>query len=360
MNYPISVCMIAKNEEKHIGKCLAAIRSHAPESAELEIVVVDTGSTDRTKEIAGRYADQVLDFMWVDDFSAARNHAVSQASHDHILSLDCDEIIVSIDFNQLYDMIERYPEAVGRIALDNHYFSNQIDTVYQDRLGRFFHRGFFCFASPIHEQLVHKQTGSHYESYDAPILADHVGNLGSIEALRPKVERNNALLFRELEKDKKNPYLYFQIGQSYNMIYDYENSYQYYKEALNYDIDPDEEWVQMMIIAYTNALLHTGRESEALQLEAVYDAFSGTADFLCIMGQVYLANKQYVKAMMEFVKAIHCPAAREHGTNSFIPTYNIGLINEMMGDIPTALMHYRNCGDFPMALKKIAELNCKD
>lgn len=116
----------------------------------------------------------------------------------------------------------------------------------------------------------------------------------------------------------------------------------------------------MMIIAYANALLHTGRESEALQLEAVYDAFSGTADFLCIMGQVYLANKQYVKAMMEFVKAIHCPAAREHGTNSFIPTYNIGLINEMMGDIPTALMHYRNCGDFPMALKKIAELNCKD
>lgn len=187
-------------------------------------------------------------------------------------------------------------------------------------------------------------------------MVDHVGYLGSIEALRPKVERNNTLLFRELEKDKANPYLYFQIGQSYNMIYDYENSYRYYKEALNYDINPEEEWVQMMIIAYANALLHTGRETDALQLEAVYDAFATTADFLCMMGRIYLANGQYVKAMMEFVKAIHCPVARESGTNSFIPTYNIGLINEMMGDVTTALMHYRNCGDFPMALDKIKEL----
>lgn len=58
----------------------------------------------------------------------------------------------------------------------------------------------------------------------------------------------------------------------------------------------------------------------------------------------------------EFVKAIHCPVARENGTNSFLPTYNIGLINEMMGDIPTALTHYRNCGEFPLALQKIEEL----
>ena len=356
MPYPISVCMIAKNEEKHIEKCLAAIRSHAAGSVELEIIVVDTGSTDRTKEIAARYADKVLDFAWVNDFSAARNYSISQASYDYILSLDCDEIITQLDLDQLFALIKQHPEAVGFIAIDNHYFSNQTDTVYRDRLGRFFHRDFFHFDAPIHEQVVHKRIGTRYESYDAPIAVDHVGYLGSIEALRPKVERNNTLLFQELEKDRENPYLYFQIGQSYNMIYDYENSYKYYKEALNYDIDPAEEWVQMMIIAYANALLHTGREVDALQLEAIYDAFAGTADFLCMMGRIYLANGQYVKAMMEFVKAIHCPVARENGTNSFLPTYNIGLINEMMGDIPTALTHYRNCGEFPLALQKIEEL----
>lgn len=359
-SYPISVCIIAKNEEKHIEKCLASIHSHTPAATDFEIVVVDTGSTDRTKEIASKYADKVLDFAWVNDFSAARNYSISQASHDYVLILDCDEIITQIDIYQLNILIKAHPDAVGYLTIDNHYISNQTDTVYRDRLGRFFCRRFFHFESPIHEQIVPIGSGLQYESYDIPILVDHIGYLGSIESLRPKVERNNALLFHELERDSENPYLYFQIGQSYNMIYDYEQSYQYYQKALTYDVDPKAEWVQMMIIAYANALLHTGREAEALQLEAVYDAFSTTADFLCIMGQIYLANGQYVKAMMEFVKAIHCPIAKENGTNSFIPTYNIGLINEMMGDSKTALMHYRNCGDFPMAVEKVKELTKQD
>lgn len=353
MSLQISVCIIAKNEEKHIKKCLAAIRSHTAESVNLEIIIVDTGSTDKTKEIATEYADKILDFEWINDFSVARNFSISQASYDHILILDCDEVIVSINWEDIYKLTKHYPQAVGQIAIDNHYFSNQTNSVYRERLGRFFNRKFFRYESPIHEQIVHKQTGMHYKLYDLSILVDHVGYLGSIEALRPKVERNNTLLFQELKNDHNNPYLYFQIGQSYNMIYDYENSYKYYKKALSYDVNPKEEWVQMMIIAYANALLHTNRESQALQLEAVYDTFATTADFLCIMGQIYLANGQYIKAMMEFLKAIHCPIAKENGSNSFIPTYNIGLINEMMGDIPTALTHYRNCGNFPMAVEKV-------
>lgn len=351
MPYPVSVCMIAKNEEKNIEKCLASVKPYG-----FEIIVVDTGSADRTKEIAAEYTDKIYDFTWIDDFSAARNYSLAQASNDYVLILDCDEVITELDIDLLSSMIREHPEAVGRLALDNHYISNQTDMVYQDRLGRLFHRGYFHFESPIHEQITHNTLGMRYESYDLPLLADHVGYLGSVEDLRWKVERNNALLFKELEKDPENPYLYFQIGQSYNMIYDYDNSYIYYGKALEYDVDPNEEWVQMMIIAYANALLHTGRQADALQLEAVYDAFAATADFFCVMGQIYMANGQYVKAMMEFVKAIHCPVARETGTNSFIPTYNMGLLNEMMGDIPAALTHYRNCGDFPMAVAKVREL----
>lgn len=351
MPYPVSVCMIAKNEEKNIEKCLASVKPYG-----FEIIVVDTGSADRTKEIAAEYTDKIYDFTWIDDFSAARNYSLAQASNDYVLILDCDEVITELDIDLLSSVIREHPEAVGRLALDNHYISNQTDMVYQDRLGRLFHRGYFHFESPIHEQITHNTLGMRYESYDLPLLADHVGYLGSVEDLRWKVERNNALLFKELEKDPENPYLYFQIGQSYNMIYDYDNSYIYYGKALEYDVDPNEEWVQMMIIAYANALLHTGRQADALQLEAVYDAFATTADFFCVMGQIYMANGQYVKAMMEFVKAIHCPVARETGTNSFIPTYNMGLLNEMMGDIPAALTHYRNCGDFPMAVAKVREL----
>ncbi len=349
--YPISVCIITKNEEKNIARCLSSISSYG-----FEIIVVDTGSTDNTKAIAAEYADKVLDFVWVNDFSAARNFSLSQAGYDYVLILDSDEVVLSLDLEAIGQLIAKHPGEVGLIARDNHYISNQTDTVYQDHVERLFNRKLYHYESPIHEQVVNNSSGMQYKSYDIPLLVDHIGYTGTPEELRAKVERNNALLLKELEKDSENPYLYFQIGQSYNMIYDYENSYQYYQKALGYDVNPDEEWVQMMMIAYANALLHTGRENEALQLEAVYDAFATTSDFFCVMGQIYLANGQYMKAMMEFVKAIHCPLAREKGTNSFIPTYNIGLINELLGDKDAALMHYRNCGDFPMAVAKVEEL----
>lgn len=351
MSYSISVCIIAKNEEKHIESCLSAIRQYP-----FEIIVADTGSSDKTKEIAGKYADKVLDFAWCNDFSAARNFSISHASNDYILILDCDEIITALDFSKLLEAIALHPEEVGTITMSDHYMSNQIDTTYQYSLERFFPKKLYHFESPVHEQITPKHKGLTYQSYPLPIQVNHVGYSGTIEELRKKVERNNTLLFQELEQHPNNPYLYFQIGQSYNLIFDYENSYKYYQKALEYDVNPDDEWVSMMIIAYANALLHIGKEEEALQLEGVYDTFATTADFLCMMGRIYMANGQYMKAMMEFVKAVHCPVARENGTNSFICYYNMGLINEMMGDIPAALTHYRNCGDFPMALAKIEEL----
>ena len=83
---PISVCIIAKNEQKYIENCLKALRRYS-----WEIIVVDTGSTDDTRQIATRYADKVYDFTWIDDFSAARNFAAAQASNNWILVLDCDE-----------------------------------------------------------------------------------------------------------------------------------------------------------------------------------------------------------------------------------------------------------------------------
>ena len=85
---PVSICIIAKNEEKYIGECLSRL-SHF----DWEIVVVDTGSTDRTVEIARAYTPNIYHFHWVNDFSAARNYSISKASNDYILAVDCDEYL---------------------------------------------------------------------------------------------------------------------------------------------------------------------------------------------------------------------------------------------------------------------------
>lgn len=84
----ISVCMIVKNEEDVIARCLDCIKDVAD-----ELIIVDTGSTDRTKEIARRYTERLYDFQWVDDFSAARNFAFQKAAMEYILWLDADDVI---------------------------------------------------------------------------------------------------------------------------------------------------------------------------------------------------------------------------------------------------------------------------
>ncbi len=92
----LSICIITKNEEQNIDRCLKALAPYG-----LETIVVDTGSTDRTKQIAARYTDRLYDFPWCDDFSAAKNFAIEKASHSYVLVLDSDEFAEQLDLPTL-------------------------------------------------------------------------------------------------------------------------------------------------------------------------------------------------------------------------------------------------------------------
>ena len=84
----LSLCMIVKDEEKNLNNCLSSCSSLFD-----EIIIVDTGSTDRTKEIAKKYTNNIYDFKWCDDFSKARNYSFSKATKEYIMWLDADDII---------------------------------------------------------------------------------------------------------------------------------------------------------------------------------------------------------------------------------------------------------------------------
>lgn len=84
----ISLCMIVRNEEEVLGRCLASVRDFVD-----EIVIVDTGSQDKTKEIASKFTSNIYDFCWEDDFAAARNFSFSQAREEYLLWLDADDVI---------------------------------------------------------------------------------------------------------------------------------------------------------------------------------------------------------------------------------------------------------------------------
>ena len=147
----ISLCMIVKNEERILARCLDSI-----EDLMDEIVIVDTGSTDRTKAIASRYTDKIYDYEWTGDFAEARNFAFSKAGMEYIYSADADEV-----------MDERNREAFRRlkttllpeIDIVQMYYANQLShgTIYnydKELRPKLFRRlRTFRWQGAIHEQV---------------------------------------------------------------------------------------------------------------------------------------------------------------------------------------------------------------
>lgn len=347
---PFSICIIAKNEEKNIERCLKSIQNF-----DCEIIVVDTGSTDRTKEIAAKYATKVLNFEWVNDFSAARNFSISHASYDWILVLDCDEWVEESAPEEFMALARQYPAYVGRLKRKNLTQSKTGQRVYTDMVERFFNRRYYHYEAPIHEQVT-PLTSIQPFLFDIPLTVLHSGYVGTKEEQENKRIRNMTLLLQELEKHPDDPYYYFQIGQEYYCMDDYESAAEYYSRVLSFDLEPSLEYLRLTIQAYGSCLLHLDRIEEALQFEQICDTFGNTPDFVFLMGQIYYRSGQLIKAMSEFIRATSMDNPHLEGTNTFLCWYYMGLINEQMGNLDEAKTFYIKCGDFGPAKKRLAQI----
>lgn len=355
---PISICIIMKNEEKHIGNCLSALIRHGfgPNGTNGEIVLVDTGSTDNSLAIAGKYLPEIHHFDWIQDFSAAKNYSVSLAKHDWIITIDADEYMQSYDADAIQDYIQRGRKKVGRLESVVPVIEDGIESRQIFRVERMFHKNEYHYIHPIHEQLVPFQAGSApiYENVAISIL--HHGYDGSMEILQKKSKRNNDILFEQLKKNPEDPYLYFQIAQSYMLIRDQESAYEWYSKGLAFDINPKEEFAQLMVIGYGECMLSTGREKEALSLLSVYDDFSFTPEFVFLAGQIYLNNDMFLQAYGEFLKCLSMKPNRTEGVTSFFAYHNIGVINEILGNKEMAMEFYKKAGDYPRSVNRLKEL----
>lgn len=147
----ISVCMIVKNEAQILGRCLDSL-----EGIWDELIIVDTGSEDNTKEIAKKYTDKVYDFEWVSDFSKARNFAIEHATCDYIYSADADEILEGDNREKFLTLKSVMDSEVDVVQM---YYGNQLEngTVYnfdKELRPKLFKRiRPVRFIEPIHETL---------------------------------------------------------------------------------------------------------------------------------------------------------------------------------------------------------------
>lgn len=163
----ISLCMIVKNEERILARCLESVADLMD-----EIIIVDTGSTDKTKEIAARYTDKIYDFTWIDDFSAARNFAFSKANMDYIYSADADEVL-NAENHEKYRILKE--TLLPEIEIVQMKYGNQLQfgTVYnfdeEYRPKLFKRQREFVWEEPIHESVRLQPV-----IYDSDIVITHM------------------------------------------------------------------------------------------------------------------------------------------------------------------------------------------
>lgn len=349
----LSVCTIMKNEENNIQQFLESLKKFGFQ----DIVLVDTGSVDRTVDIAKKYVDNVYYFEWEKDFSKARNYAATLAKNDNILALDVDEIITDIDFNDVEKTIENLREKIGQLYLNNYTTNDGIRTNHYVWLSRIYNRKYSCFKGSIHEQ-VKPIIGNEISLINLNIKADHTGYDLSLDRLKKKAERNNEILFKEIEKNPNNPYLYFQVGQSFLLIRDHESAIKWFEKAISFDLNPNEEYAKMIITGYGECLMALNKNEEALSLLSVYDDMSDCPEYVFMMGQIYMNNNQIMNAYKEFLRCLSLDNERVQGMTSYFPLHNIAVINEMFGEKQAAIDFYKKAAAYGYArsAKRLEEL----
>jgi glycosyltransferase involved in cell wall biosynthesis len=148
----VSACLIVKNEEKFLARCLNSLHGIAD-----EIIIVDTGSNDRTKEIAKQFTEKIYDFTWIDDFSAARNYSFSKATMEYIYTVDADEVIDEENREKFMQLKENLLPEIEIVQMK---YTNQLqyNTTYNFdvELRPKLYKRVRCFrwVDPIHETIM--------------------------------------------------------------------------------------------------------------------------------------------------------------------------------------------------------------
>ena len=201
----VSACLIVRDEEKLLPGCLDSIRSWVD-----EIIVVDTGSNDKTVSIAMSYGAKVFNQQWEGDFAKHRNYSMAQASSDWIFIIDADERICEEDVARLKELINSDQHSIISINVFNVYGSDEKMTTFLPSI-RLFRRNLnLQYQGIVHNRLVFPENATIVR---ANLKLKHLGYDLSPERMRKKFERSHALLEKQLQKDPNDAFAMFNLAQ---------------------------------------------------------------------------------------------------------------------------------------------------
>jgi tetratricopeptide (TPR) repeat protein len=304
-NLTLSLCMIVKDEEEMLGKCLAAAGAAVD-----EIIVVDTGSQDRTVEIARAAGAKVIETEWTGSFSDARNVSFEAATGDWIIYLDADEVLVEGDVKRLKALTGRVWREAFYLVLTS--FTGELGdggAITNNALRVFRNRPHYRFEGRLHEQIAH-----HLPTYAtgrvelSSVRADHYGYLGAVRDAKDKSRRNLELLKAQQAESAPSAFLHFNLGTEYSTIGDYRSALGEFERAWDLIQAAGEEgndYVPSLLQRLVTALRACGRPEEAIAKACDgLERFPGFTDLVFAQAQTALALDREEEAIAYWEQCI--------------------------------------------------------
>jgi glycosyltransferase involved in cell wall biosynthesis len=229
----LTLCLVVKNEEAILEKCLQSIYQIAD-----EIVIVDTGSTDKTIEIAQKYTKNLYHFPWIDDFAAAKNFALTKCSHDYICTWDADWVLREGDIYTLIDKKKQFKN-YDRIYLNwNHEFDENLVVKRQAKYHFIFNKKLFHWESAIHSDLF--PNDKHRSTHDVFYPEIEVYHFKDPILKAHRYAQTERLVLQELNKNPDNTRLRIFLAQGYQFKGEYDIAIENFQKALQ-DSTLDEQ-----------------------------------------------------------------------------------------------------------------------
>ena len=327
----ISLCMIVKNEEQVLERCLLSVQDLVD-----EIIIVDTGSTDKTKQIASKFTPLIYDFQWIDDFAAARNFSFSKATKDYQMWLDADDIFVEEDRMKFKKLKEGLNNTIDMITMkyNTHFDENNLP-IFTSTRGRIFKKkNGYLWEDPIHEYIT--WTGNIFHAND--IFVTH-------KKVNVYADRNIKIYEKQVAEGKElSPRSTYYFARELKDHKRYEESVIYFNKFLNDGLG----WVEDNIAScYNLGICYRVLKEEEKSLEAFLRSFKYStprAEICCEIGYYFKKNNQLTNAIFwfELAGSLEKPNTMGFILNDYwgyIPNIELAVCYSNLNNIKKAVYH---------------------
>ena len=298
----LSVCMIVKNEQDFINNCLNSIQAAAH-----EIIIIDTGCSDKTIEIARQFNVKVFPFQWVDDFSAARNEALKQATGKWILQIDADETLDSASLEEIKQIISRTDTDAFTVSVRNYHPEEDMVKYMDSKQIRLFRNNRkYSYINAIHEQIALSIEENGGRIQDSSILIHHYGYQNKNTH---KAQRNRILLEKSVQNNPEDGYLQFKLGETYKALQQNEAAKNCFLKALSGDGQGlSSEILDAIYLRLAQLELAENRYQESVQFarkSLLLNPDNALSLYIISIGLLYTGRVKEADAFLKHLKKIN-------------------------------------------------------